>query len=66
MRIEQITATVTRTLVIANVREICRVVSFVAVSRLHQWLMRMSLGMPCYLGAHDSGNACAVDPVGRR
>ena len=57
MRIEQIIATVARTLVIANVREICRVVSFAAASCLHLWLMRMSVGTPCYLGAHLSGDA---------
>ncbi len=56
MRIEQIIAAVTRTLVVANVREICRVVTFVAASRLHRWQMRMLLGMPCYCSLPLSGD----------
>ena len=51
MRIEQIIAAVTRTLVNAIVREIRGVVSFVAALRLHLWQMRTSLGMPCYAGS---------------
>ena len=50
MRIEQIFAVVTRTLVVAIVREIRCVVSFAAALRLHLWQLRMSLGMPSYSG----------------
>jgi hypothetical protein len=48
MRIEQITAAVTR-LVITPVREIARVESFANVFCLSFWQMRMPLGMSCYL-----------------
>ena len=55
MRIEQIIATVARTLVVTNVREIRGVVAFVNASRLHLWQMRMQ-GMSCYLRSLFSGD----------
>jgi hypothetical protein len=48
MRIEQIIAAVTRSVVNATVREIQAAVSFVDALRLHLWLERMPLGMPAY------------------
>jgi hypothetical protein len=51
MRIEQNIAVVTRTLVIATVREIEAVVSFANAMCLHLWLRRMPLGMLAYSGS---------------
>ena len=50
MRFEQIIATVAR-LAIAEVREICGVVSFASDMRLHLWQVRKPLGMLCYSGS---------------
>ena len=51
MRIEQIIAAVTRSVVNATVREIEAVVLFVNATRLHLWLQRTPLGMPAYSGS---------------
>lgn len=50
MRFEQITAAVTRNVVITTVREIEAVVSFANAMCLHLWLRRKPLGMPAYPG----------------
>jgi len=72
MRIEQNIAAVTRSLVIATVREIEAVVSFANAVCLHLWLRRMHLGMLAYSGSLsmspslcgdrgriNTGNACS-------
>ena len=51
MRIEQIIAAVTRSVVTTTVREIEAAVLFVNAVRLHLWLKRMPLGMPAHLGS---------------
>jgi hypothetical protein len=48
MRFEQIITAVTRSLAIAQVREITVVESFAVAIRLHLWLLRTTLGMPSY------------------
>ncbi len=48
MRIESITATVARFFATAEVREICNAVSKSFAICLHQWHVRMLLGMPRY------------------
>ncbi len=50
MRIQSITAIVTRFFVVNEVREIRSAVSTVVAFALHSWLGRMLLGMPCYTG----------------
>jgi hypothetical protein len=66
MRFEQNIAVVTRTLVIATVREIDAVVSFAGALCLHLWLRRMSLAMPAYAGCRSGSPALAgnlgIDP----
>jgi len=52
MRIEQIFAVVTRALVVAIVREIRCVVSFVAALHLHARQLRKPLGMLGYAGSN--------------
>lgn len=58
MRFEQVITAVTRPVVVATVREIKVVMSFVSDMRLHLCLQRSSLGMPAYAGA------LFVSPVG--
>ncbi|GAA5510614.1 hypothetical protein [Novipirellula caenicola] len=50
MRIESITAIVTRFFVVNEVREIRSAVSTVVAFALHSWLGRMLLGMSCCTG----------------
>jgi hypothetical protein len=51
MRIEQIIAAVTRSVVNATVREIEAARMFADAARLHLWLQRMPLGMSAYPGS---------------
>jgi hypothetical protein len=62
MRLEQIIATVAR-LAMAQVREICGVVSFASGMRLHLWQVRKPLGTLCYAGCM-SGSSLLDDLPG--
>lgn len=68
MRFEQPIAAVTRSVVIATVREIEAACVF-ANANLHLWLQRMPLGMPAYSGSlpglshgGDAGGRSPADP----
>ena len=61
MRLEQIIAAFTRTLVTATVREIKAAEMFAEMLRLHFWQQRMSLGVPAYSGSLMNSSPIAMN-----
>ncbi|WP_345324226.1 hypothetical protein [Novipirellula rosea] len=62
MRIESITAIVTRFFVVNEVREIRSAVSTVVAFALHSWLGRMLLGMSCCTGTRTLTSTSTLWP----